>query len=50
VLTVNDQLTSIQTLGSGPRDVSTQVIYDAYTSFTFILLAYRLIIIIIIII
>jgi hypothetical protein len=32
VLTVNDQLTSIQMLGSGPRDVYTQVIYDAYTS------------------
>ena len=32
VLTVNDQLTSIQMLGSEPRDVPTQVIYDAYAS------------------
>jgi hypothetical protein len=32
VLTVNDQLTSILMLGSEPRDVPTQVIYDAYAS------------------
>jgi hypothetical protein len=32
VLTVNDQLTSIQMLGSGAHEVSTQVIYDLYMS------------------